>query len=796
MKLSLDWLREYVALPADLDPRKLAHDLTMSTVEVEHVTDLGAALAQVVVARVESCAPHPNADSLQVCALSDGRTVVCGGSNVVAGMKVALALPGAVVRGRDGKPQTIADAAVRGVPSSGMLCSAGELGLADLFPSQGKEIIDLSGLDVPLGTPLAQAIGFDDLVIEIDNKSLTNRPDLWGHYGIARELAALYGLDLRPLPTFTPPASGGIDVEIADPRGFRYTATRVEGVDVRPSPLWMRARLAKVGQRPINLPVDLTNYVMMAVGQPSHAFDARDLVAGVQVRAARDGEAITLLDGTALTLDPSTLVIASGDDALALAGVMGGERAVRADTTALWLEVASFDHVDIRKTGRRLGLRTESSSRFEKGVDTARVETALAVFQALLADLLPNARLTAHVDVHPRPTPPVTLSVTVDFLHRRLGRDLGAPAIRALLARLGFEAEGEDTLSIRVPPWRATGDVDLPEDIVEEVGRLYGFEKLGFSPPIVALEQPVIQPRRRMERRLKEYLAFRCGLREIVTYPWVARRLREAAGQLDVPSIGLHAPPAQDMRLATSLVPQLLDAVVGNGRYFDEFGIFELNRVFLPEPMDGPEALPHQPRHLAAAFVGPDAGALFYRAKGALEGLARAVQVHPITFADPAQVPGWADPAAVLAIQAAGRTIGHLGVLSARARRIAGVRRGEAALFELDVEALEPFASRENRYAPLPAHPQVDFDISVIVGRDVRFAALSAAAADADALVQGVRFVDEYTGAPVPEGQKSVTLRLRLGAADRTLVREQIDAAAGAVIQRLASTFGGQVRAG
>ncbi len=799
MKLSLDWLREYVALPADLDPHQLAHDLTMSTVEVEGVDDLAAGLAGVVISEVRSCERHPDADKLNVCTMHDGRTVVCGGSNVAAGMKVALALPGAVVSGRDGKPLTIAEATVRGVASSGMICSSGELGLADLFPSKGKEIMDLTHLDAAVGSPLAPAIGYDDILLEIDNKSLTNRPDLWGHLGMARELAALYDVPLSDTPApELPSADGGFEVRIEDPRCLRYTATRVEGVDgSAASPLWLAARLAKVGQRPINLLVDLTNYVMMSVGQPSHAFDARDLPERVEIRAARDGEALTLLDGTELALDPQSLIIASHEAPTALAGVMGGDLAVRDDTSALWLEVASFDHVDVRRTARRFGLRTESSTRFEKGLDTPRVEAALGLFQDLFAKLVPGSRIVAHVDSHPRPTAPVSVSVTVPFLHGRLGRELGAPAMIGLLHRLGFCTEQDgDALEVHVPSWRATGDVDLPEDIVEEVGRLYGFEALGFSPPQVELVDPVIQPVRRMERRLREYLAFRCGLREVVTYPWVSARLLEAGGCADTPTLGLAHPPSPDMRLAPSLVPQLLSVIADNLRYTQSFGVFEVNRVFHVAPQDGPEGLPTQPKRLSAAVVGADAAALFYRLKGAVEGLSGGVQVAEVhCIADPSGAPAWADPSAVVGIACGDTVIGHLGVLSARAKRLAGIKRGEAAVLELEVEALEPHASRENRYAPLPQFPQVDFDISLVVDRGVRFTALREAALEASALVLGVHFVDEYVGAQVPDDKKSVTLRLRLGAAERTLVRDEIDQAAAAVIEQLSASFGGQVRA-
>lgn len=798
MKLSIEWLREYVPLPENLDPSQLAHDLTMSTVEVEHVDDLRTALVGVIVAEVQSCGPHPDTDSLVVCVMHDSRTVVCGGRNVAAGMKVALALPGAIVRSRDGGHVEISEASVRGISSSGMLCSPGELGLSELFPAQDNEILDLAMLNAVPGTPLARAIGYDDVIIEIDNKSLTHRPDLWCHYGIARELAAIYNLPLRALPVFDALISDGdrdFEVRVGDPRCLRYAATRIDGVDQRPSPMWLQARLTKVGQRPINLLVDLTNYVMMAIGQPAHAFDARDLPGGVEVRAANDGETLTLLDGTELVLDSRTLVIASHKGAIALAGIMGGELGVRSDTTAIWLELASFDAVDVRRTARRFGLRTESSTRFEKGVDTPRVCAGLAVFQNLLAQLIPEARIVVHLDVHLRPTLPVTVQVDLDFLHRRLGRELPASAVSGLLGRLGFETEGIDTLIVHVPSWRATGDVDLPEDIVEEVGRLYGFEALGFSPPVVALERPVHQPRRRMERQLKEVLAFRCDLHEVVTYPWVSDSLLWAADVADLPTLGLALPPSPGMRLAPSLIPGLIDVIVNNLRFQEQFGVFELNRVFRPATVEDREGLPAQPRHLAAAVVGDDASDLFYRAKGILEKLAAMVQCEAISLTPAPQAAlSWADPAAVLVIKCRDRKIGSLGILSARNKRLAGIKRGEVALFEFNVDALEPHASREHRYVPLLAHPQVDFDISVVVPLGARWADLLNCASTASSLVRGVSFVDEYTGEQVPAGRKSVTLRLHLGATDRTLIREEINAAAARVIASLGETFGGLVR--
>lgn len=803
MKISIQWLRDYVDLPADKTPAQIAHELTMSTVEVEQVEDLSQGLAHIFAARVRACEPHPDADKLQIvtCDLGEQgeRRVVCGGTNVVEGMTVALGLPGAVVTGRDGQPFTLAPTSVRGVPSGGMICSAGELGLSELLPSTGdKHIIDLEGWEAEPGQPLAGVLGYDDVVLEIDNKSLTNRPDLWSHHGIARELAALYDRPLAEVPTATlPEATGELSVQIEAPEHcYRYTATRIEGATVAPSPAWMRSRLARIGIRPINNLVDLTNYVMAAVGQPSHAFDARDVQRGIVVRHARAGESLTLLDGSSHALTDDTLVIAEAERPVALAGVMGGDLGVRDDTTALLLEIASFEPVGVRRTGRRFGLRTESSSRFEKGIDTARVELALGALLQLLGQICPGASVTAHLDAFPTKPEPVSVSVGLDYIRGRLGEALPDAQICGLLDRLGFDPQPSgDQLTVAVPAWRATGDVSIPADIVEEVARLHGYANLAFRPPIVALDAPILQPRVRLERRLKEALALRHGMREVWSYPWVGDRYLEAAG-CPTPPLALAHPPAPDTaRLQPSLVPQVLRVIADNLRFFSSFRVFELNRVFpAGDPSPGPggqDQLPRQAKRLVGALVGEDPAALFLQAKGIVEGLPRAVQIGALSLG-PGEAP-WADPAGCLAILRDGAQIGVLGVLSARTCNRAGIR-GHAALFELDVEALEPHASRENRFEALPEYPEVDYDISMLVDRSVSWARTEALVAGVDPLIRRVSFIEEYTGPQVGEGKKSLTLRMILGSSERTLVREEVDAVAERVVQQIGEQLGATVR--
>ena len=803
MKISLNWIRDYVNLPEDVSPQQLAEALTMSTVEVEQVGDLAKPLDQMVVARVRAVERHPASESLSIADVEYGNAtirIVCGATNVAVGMNVVLALEGAVIHDAAGKEQTVRTAVIRGVESAGMLCSARECGLDDLFPAGDKEILDLTDVSVEPGTPLAAAVGYDDFVLEIDNKSLTNRPDLWGHHGIAREISALYDRPLKKPLSFGPlPPAGGFEVRIEAPDLCRrYTAMRIEGVSAAASPLWLRARLAKVGQRSINLLVDLSNYVMLAVGQPTHAFDARDIVGCIEVRRARAGERLVLLDGTDLDLDSEMLVIANHKVPLGLAGIMGGERAIREDTREIWLEAANFEPIPIRRTARRFGLRTESSTRFEKGIDLDRVVLAQQLFLALLAEAQPSSRCLQNADVIVAPSPALSVDVPITFLQRKLGVALPAEEMRRLLERLEFGcAVIGDALHVDIPSWRATGDVSLPEDIVEEVARLYGYERLGFTPPVVRLEKSVIQPRRRTERRVREYLAFRAGMREVVSYPWVTAQALDAAGMSDVVTIGLANPPAADMRLAPSLVPQLLSNVAANLRHQPQFRIFEMGRVFLPsggsEDVGGKERLPDQPHHVAGAFVGNDPRTLFLEAKGVIERLDRTVQVTRLSFSDAVDV-GWGDPAAQLAISSDGMQIGVLAIASARARRKAGVRRAEVALFELNVDALTPLPSRDNSVEPIPTYPQVEFDISMIVANSVRWAEAFEIASRADDLVRAVTFVDDYVGSQVPVGHKSLTIRLHLGSDQGTLVREQIAETAAKVVSELSARLNAVIR--
>ncbi len=806
MKVSLEWLSDYVKLPAEVEADEIAYALTMATVEVEQVTHLADALAHVVIGRVLSVERHPDAEQLSVvqCDVGEGESVavVSAGANLRPDQLVAVALPGASVRDRGGEARiTVARRQVRGVASGGMICGAPEVELEQLFaPTAERDVLELSDLAVEPGQGLADAIGFDDVVLTIDNKSLTNRPDLLGHRGIARELAAIYSVPLEPLAGFEPPAqSAGLQVEIESPTHCRrYTATRILGLTAEASPFWLQSRLARVGQRPINLPVDLTNYVMLALGQPSHAFETGQLHGPIRVRQAAPDEELLLLDGETLVLDESELVIADERRAVALAGVMGGmDSSIGDGTRDVVLEIANFEPGGVRRTATRLGVRTESSMRFEKGLDPELIDDSLALFFDVLARARPEARATGFVDSYPAPIEAPTIETTLDFINGRLGAEQSASEIQGMLERLGFGVTAEEgRLTVQVPSWRSTGDVSLPEDLVEEVGRLYGYENLEFIAPQVTLERIIRQPELTLERRIKEYLAGPGAMQEIVSYPWVEDRFLEAAGS--EPPLGLATPPAPETRrLQSSLVPQLLSAVKSNLRFFPAFRLFEVARVFpsaaLEVPHEGGEGLPPQPKHAAAALVASDAGRLFLEAKGLLEALGRSVQMEPLVFSSGAEAP-WAEPAGQLALSVDGRVVGQVGVVSARAMRLAGIQRARVVLFELDLSLLRPKLSRENAFEPLPTYPRTDYDLSLIVPVEVRWADFRQAMSSAHELVLDVRLVEEYRGEQVPAGKKSLLVRLRIGADDRTLEASDADQAAAALAKVVTEEFGAEVR--
>lgn len=807
MKLSLNWIKEYVDLPENLTMEKLSHDLTMCTVEVENAVNIADSLGGLVAGRIITVGPHPDADKLRICTVDVGdiapSTIVCGGVNLAPGQLTVVAKPGAMVRWHgEGEPVEIKPAKLRGVMSFGMICSSGEIGLGDLFPSaQPAEIMDITEFDVKPGTPVAEALELDDTILEIDNKSMTNRPDLWGHYGMARELSAIYGCTLKPVGAVElPSASDGLCVVIDDPeRCPRYAGLVFRNIKNITSPFSLRSMLWRVGIRPINLPVDITNYVMLATGQPTHGFDRKHISGDIHVRKAAEGETLELLDGEVLDLTTEDLVIADRKGPIALAGIMGGRfDSILPETTELILEIANFSPLGVRRTAQRFDIRTEASSRYEKGIDTQRVDEAAAVAVSMFKTEFPDFVFSGYVDNYPVQPDNAKVEVELSFLCKRLGRDITGDHVKEKLGRLGFAvAANGDRLVVEAPSWRSTGDISLPNDILEEVARLMGYENFEFIPPAIVLEKSVNQRVPDTERAVREYLAFRCGMQEIFTYPWIGDEYIAASGADTSEMLSISTPPSpEESRLRSTLVPGLLKAVFTNLRYFDNFRLFELTQVFFDKDYhsinDPAEMLPLMPRHLGGAFVGTDPRTLFREAKGVLGYMHRGAQIEALSFAQVTK-PIWSEDKLWTNILCCGEVIGDMGLVSPKAARSSGIKRGLAVLFELDAEKLIPLASRHNVFRHLPEYPLVNFDLSIVFDENVTWAEIYETASKVE-LVKEIRFIDEYRGAQVGAGKKSVTFRTWIGSDEGTLTSDKIDTVTKQMVKKISKKFGGDVR--
>lgn len=811
MKLSLSWIGEYVTLPADLDLKKLAYDLTMSTVEVEDVEYLARRFDKMVVGVINSVEPHPNADKLRVCKVDlggDVKEIVCGGINLQEGMRVAVACPGAMVRWHgEGEPVEIKNSKLRGVASYGMICASDEIGLGDLFPaSQEAEILDLSAFDAPAGTPLAEALDLDDVLLEIDNKSMTNRPDLWGHYGIARELAALYNLPLKKIEPYQPEVQSDFKVEIDDSdRCTRYIGVEMSGVSVKPSPYKMQSRIWKAGMRPINALVDITNYVMLATGNPTHAFDADNITDHIVVRRAAAGEKLTLLNAKELELCPDDLVITDSEGPVALAGVMGGAKdSILPKTERVILEVANFESTGIRRTALRYDTRTEASSRYEKAVDPERCDQALSLSMQYFHELYPELKVTGFCDKYVKKLPRAEIDVSLMWLAKRLGKDLSNDVIRQKLELLGFDVTIDgDNMHVVAPTWRSTGDISIKDDVMEEVARLYGYDNFEATEFTTTFTAAINQLDQDLVRHIKEYLAIRCGMQEVYTYPWMNDVFANAVLQSMDGVLKLSTPPAPDLSyIRSSLLPNLCEAVMKNERYFDEFSLFEEAQVFFDRnyssPYDPTESLPEQRRHIGAAFASgkKDVAALFREAKGVLEYMPRFTHMEGFTFRKE-EKPVWADSVVWLNVYCGDVKIGDLGLLAKKVSLECGIKNLSVMLFEIDATKLVPLRSRTNKFTHLAEYPETDYDVSMLFASDVKWTDIHDAILGekkASALLKNASFVDEYRGKQIPAGQKSVTIRLTIGSAEKTLTSQEIESAANQVMKKLEKKLGAQLR--
>ncbi|HEX9051506.1 MAG TPA: phenylalanine--tRNA ligase subunit beta [Anaeromyxobacter sp.] len=807
MRISVAWLAEYVDL-GGVSPDDLARRLTAVGLEVEAIERTGGGLEGVVAARIVGAEPHPNADKLSVTRVETGEgeplQVVCGAKNWTVGDVVPLATVGTTLPGG----QKIEKAKLRGVESFGMLCSAKELGLAE--DASGLLLLDRKAAP---GTPIAKALALEDVLFEVN--VTPNRPDCLSHLGIAREVAALLGekvkLPAPALPEKGRAAKDAVKVRIEDPeRCARYAARVVEGVKIGPSPLWLARRLESCGVRSISNVVDATNFVLLELGHPLHAFDL-DKVAGheIVVRTARPGEKMTTLDGKERDLSTEDLLIADRDRGSALAGVMGGgDSEISAGTTRVLLESAWFQPGGIRRTSRRHGLKTEASYRFERGADPGMVIPAADRCAALIAELAGGTVLRGVVDAHPRKVRAPKVKLRWHRPAEILGMDVAKADARKILSRLGFvEAKVErDAAVYQVPSWRV--DVSIEEDLVEEIVRTKGYDAIPETLPGAGVGTPAEPAETQAVGRAREALEA-AGFSEAVNFSFVAEKELEpfehhvvtGDGSGRALGIGLKNPISAELSvMRTSLVPSLLKNVAYNRRQrVEDVRLYEIASIYHPHPVprDRPTAESIEIAGVLAGRRSPPGWAAgsdavdFYDAKAVVVQILEALGVA-------ARWEGGGEPwmhprnSAILHAAEGEGVIGVAGELHPRAAAAFDLPRGVLA-FRLSLDALTARMHLVPQHRPLPRFPAVLRDLAVVVDDAVTAASVEAAVRE-EPLVEAVTVFDVYRGAPLPEGKKNLAFAISYRAPERTLTDAEADAAHARIVQRLGAKLGAELR--
>ncbi len=782
MKVPCQWLAEYVDIELEREAvERLAGCLTLAGLEVEGIAFTGR-VRGAVVGRVLSCQPHPNSDHLCLCHVdigSDEIEVVCGAPNVVEGRTVPVITVGGELPGGF----KIEARKIRGVVSHGMICSKAELGLEERSP--GIWNFD-PALKLESGTDLNDLLEYDDAILDI--KVTSNRPDCMGIYGIAREVAAVTGQRLRPLAVdfceTDPPADEYFAVEVSDGADTpRYTACLMSGISVAPSPLRMQHRLVKAGMRPLSNVVDVTNYVMLELGHPLHPFDAELVKERIVVQRASAKERFQTLDGVERRLSEEVLMITDREGGLAIAGVMGGARSeIRETTTRVLLEAAAFDAVTIRRSARIVGIRSEASLRFERGVDPEGVPLAAARAVHLLQQLTDCHVHKGMIDAYPGPRRPTAIRLRPSRAAALLGVDLDRAEVAALLSRLqiGVSEEPEGLLAT-VPTFRA--DLTREIDLIEEVGRLYGYDRVPSTPPRGIMRMGEKDPMERYKCSVRAILTG-LGMNEVVTDGFDKKEWREALFLSDEGLVTVRNPMiAAQETLRGSLLPGILCAVETNLNQHVEGGmLFEVGRVFVPER--------EERESLAGAFFGRTGIPLMGKeevdlaaAKGILVNLFCGLNFEAMEIRLD-EVPPFLHPERGGCVVLDGKKIGLFGELAPRIRdRLLGAPR--VILFELDLDNLYTQPTSRRMFTSLPRFPASKRDLSLLVPVDLPEARVREIIC-AEEAVERVLLYDLYHGKQVTAGAKSLTYEVSLRAADRTLTDEDVEATISRVVKRLA----------
>ncbi|MFQ5411855.1 MAG: phenylalanine--tRNA ligase subunit beta [Phycisphaerae bacterium] len=776
MIVSLNWLKDFVDIPADLDPRELARRFTITSAEVDGIEHVEPNFSGLLAGRIESIREQPGEDKLKTVIVDTGSkyTSLTTAPGIAVGDLVIHAPPGATLAGH-----TVGATDSAGRPSEGMIVAGQSIGLMQV----GANAMFLPPCCAP-GRPI-DPDPFDDWLIEIDNKSITHRPDCWGHYGIAREIAAILETPLKPYP-ITPIDElkndlPEIPIEIDDSDLCpRYSGLLMKGLTPQPAPLAMQVRLALCGQRPIDLLVDLTNYIMLELGQPMHAFDGA-AIPNIQVAVAEPGEQFTTLDDVTRTLPDGALMIQCDRKSVAIAGIMGGaETEVSDKTDTVLLESANFDAATIRRAATAMGHRTEASARFEKSLDPANTLLGIARFHKLAAEQLPDLRLAGTLsDCYPKPRHPKPIALDCAFTSRFIGKAITPEEIIDVLKRLEFTCERDgDMLLVTPPSYRATKDIEIEADIIEEIARFIGYHNITPALPRVSARHFEEAPALILEERSLDVLCVGGNFVETHDYIWHTDDWLKTIGFDPGACVTLKNPAADNCaRLRRSLVPGLLAFAERNRHHFDRFQLVEIGTVF-ETGRPSVEQSQHRCLGLLVAEQGRKADPLVWdRIQQALHTWARQVFDRSIEYRITRPEHPWEDADRLAEVVISDRTLGRVTIvpLALRQKIDERLKSWSFAVAELDLSAAVDWIGHHEKLAAVPKHPQVELDFSALADADRPYAETARALATFQhPLLQRLSFLYAYDGGSIPDGKRSLTLRTRIGLDDRTLTDGEI----------------------
>lgn len=785
MLISMNWIKEFTDLDG-IDIKDLINRFTLSTAEVEEIIEKGSDIKDVIVAKILEVKAHPNSKKLHLLKVDTGTEVVdcvCGAPNVREGMIVPFAKLG----GQVGE-LVIKEVEIAGERSCGMCCSEKELGISE--DNSGLMELDDS---YSLGTDIKSFMDIDDVIFEVDNKSLTNRPDLWGHYGIAREISVLTKRPLKSLEikeTDEYEKLANVNVSIKDSeKAYRYSCITIDNIIKKISPINMKIRLTYCGMRPINLLADLTNYLMMELGQPMHAFD-NDKVKSIDVRTFDKEINFKTLDGIDRKIDTDTLMICDGDEPVAIAGVMGGELSEITDkTSSVLLESANFDGVSVRKSATRLGMRTDASSRYEKILDPELTIIAIKRFLKLLFEINPEAKVTSCLsDVYAKRYDEIRIDFDKDYVDKYTGIDISSNQIEETLRGLEFKVERDNNdFSLVVPTFRATKDVTMKADIIEEITRIYGYDNFDIKSTKSLLTPIRHSVDRDNEYEMKVFLTEKYGMSEVHSYLWNETKANKEIGIETKKNVRIiNSLTAENDTLRTSIIPSLLSFVNRNSDNYDEIGMYEIGRVIKGLKEDG---LCDERKTLSFVFGSKNLSEkevyfkvkeiidnLLYQIKGISpdyaikEDLAKDNYIHPINSA---------------IIKLSDVNIGCFSVLNPRVRNKID-KKLNLAFAEIDLNDFETVNERPKSYKEVSKYPSVDVDLSLLVNIDISYGeVLNYINGKKYKDLNNISLIDIFMDDKLLSGKKSITIGLEFGSMDRTLQSEEVSATVNEILEDL-----------